>query len=68
MDVVLTQSGNSCRMEITNNGRKPEGPIIEGGGLSALRRRIEDRGGVMTVESSPEFRLRVLLPEKEETG
>lgn len=68
MDVVLTQSGNSCRMEITNNGRKPDGPVIEGGGLSALRRRIEDRGGVMTVESSPEFRLRVLLPEKEETG
>ena len=67
MDAVLTQTEHTYRMEITNNGQKPEGPIIEGGGLSALRRRIEDRGGAMTVESRPEFRLAVLLPDKEET-
>ena len=67
MDVVLTQAEHRYRMAITNNGKKPDVEIVEGGGLSALRRRIEDRGGNMAVESSPEFRLIVLLPEKEET-
>lgn len=66
MDVALTQAEGTCGVAITNNGKKPEGAIIEGGGLSALRRRIESRGGVMTVESRPEFRLTVTLPEKEE--
>lgn len=67
MNVLLTRRGNAVQMEITNNGHKPEGAIVEGGGLSALRRRIESRGGVMTVESRPEFCLTVTLPEKEET-
>ena len=64
MDVALTQAEGTCGMAITNTGKKPEGAIIEGGGLSALRRRIESRGGVMTVESRPEFWLTVTLPEK----
>lgn len=67
MDVALTQAEGTCGMAITNNGQKPEGAIIEGGGLSALRRRIESLGGLMTVESRPEFCLTVTLPEKEET-
>lgn len=67
MDVELTRPERTYRMEITNNGQKPEGEIVEGGGLSALRHSIEDRGGLMTVESRPEFRLTVTLPGKEET-
>ena len=52
---------------ITNNGIPPEGEITEGGGLSTLRRRIEDSGGAMTVTARPRFALTVYLPEKEET-
>lgn len=45
------------RITITNNGRKPMGRIIEGSGLSSLRRSIEASGGEMTVSHYPEFRL-----------
>lgn len=50
---------------ITNNGKKPEGSIIEGSGLSGLRRRIEAAGGEMHTAFSPRFALLITLPEKE---
>ncbi len=49
----------------TNNGKKPDGQITEGGGLSALRKRVEAAGSKMTVEGEPEFRLILKLPVKE---
>lgn len=56
--------GNAVRVkilgngfEITNNGKAPNGEIKEGGGLSTLRRRVENAGGEMRVFHSPEFKL-----------
>lgn len=59
--------GGTYTFTITNNGIPPEGEITEGGGLSALRRRIERSGGTMTVTAQPRFALTVRLPEKEAT-
>ena len=50
---------------LTNNGREPDGKITEGGGLSALRRRIEENNGNMTVHSFPRFALTVSLKDDE---
>lgn len=47
---------------LTNDGRPPDGEIREGGGLSALRRLVEDSGGRMHVQSTPGFALRVEIP------
>lgn len=52
--------GWSC--ELTNNGKVPSGPIVEGGGLTSLRAKLEAAGGSMRVESWPVFKLMVLLP------
>ena len=55
-------SENGCnKLKITNNGAPPEGEITEGGGLSALRRRIEKSGGTMEIKSLPFFELCVTL-------
>ena len=51
---------------LTNNGRVPDGRITEGGGLSALRRRIEKNNGNMTVQSLPRFALTVSLKDDEQ--
>lgn len=51
---------------ITNNGRPPENPIVEGGGLSNLRRRVESAGGEMYLSHSPSFALILNLPRKEQ--
>ena len=49
-------------VRITNNGRPPEKPVTESGGLLSLRRHTEAAGGTMTVESSPAFALVLRLP------
>lgn len=67
MTVELTKTPHSLIAAITNDGLAPAGEVVEGGGLSALRRRIEGTGGTMQVESTPRFRLVITLPGKEET-
>lgn len=67
MTVELTKTPHSLIAAITNDGLPPAGEVVEGGGLSALRRRIEGTGGAMQVESTPRFRLVITLPGKEET-
>lgn len=66
MTVSLQTDGGRTAAKITNNGAPPQGKIVEGGGLSGLRRRVELAGGTMEVVSSPSFALIITLPEKED--
>lgn len=54
---------NDCYLVcFTNDGNTPETEeITEGGGLSALRKKIERAGGEMYVSASPEFTLTIKL-------
>ena len=63
MTVNLTCAPGSDTLTITNDGRPPEGEITEGGGLSGLRRSIENMGGTMKTEGRPRFKLTVILPD-----
>ena len=65
MTVELTRTDVALTAVITNNGNIPEGEIQEGGGLSSLRRKTENAGGIMRVESAPVFKLEMILPGKE---
>ena len=47
--------------KITNDGRKPDGEIVEGGGLSGLRTLVSREGGEMVVKSKPQFELIIKL-------
>ncbi len=62
MYVKIERSSNSIVVNITNNGKSPECEISEGGGLSALRRRVEKYAGIMTVTSLPAFALNIRIP------
>jgi len=59
---VLESKGSHIAM-FSNNGKIPDTEVIEGGGLSALRTRIERQGGAMTLQSRPVFKLTITLPE-----
>ena len=54
-------------LTITNDGKKPEMSISEGGGLSGLRRRVEQAQGTMDISCHPRFALTIKLPMKEES-
>ncbi len=64
--VAITKEDASIRISITNNGRQPQAEVTEGGGLSSLRRQIEKTGGVMSVQSAPQYILTVTLPSESE--
>lgn len=63
--VEVAEDGKQTACAITNNGRAPQQAVIEGSGLSGLRRRIEREGGIMELKDSPRFVLTVILPARE---
>lgn len=50
-------------VEYTNDGIVPAGKITEGGGLSSLRREVEEKGGLMQIDWEPQFVLRLKIPK-----
>lgn len=60
----IRENGGYVTVEIRNNGKQPEQPVREGGGLTNLRRRIEAAGGTMRIQSLPEFALCIEIPKR----
>ena len=60
--VRFSQSQDQETLILTNNGTPPKEEIKEGGGLSMLRRRVEEAGGKMEIQSSPQFALILEIP------
>ena len=63
---VFTEDGTDATVTVYNNGKSPDSEIIEGGGLSTLRRRVERAGGTMIVQSLPKFQLTVTVPKEKD--
>ena len=51
-------------MVITDNGQKPEKNIKEGGGLSGIRKKVEQCGGTLRICSDPIFSITVKIPKE----
>ena len=62
----FTETETEATVVVYNDGKQPEGEIVEGGGLSTLRRRVERAGGSMTVQSRPRFKLTVTVPKEKD--
>lgn len=62
----FAESEKEATVTVTNNGKVPDCAIVEGGGLSTLRRRVERAGGIMIVQSLPKFQLTVTVPKRKE--
>lgn len=45
----------------TNDGTPPSQEVIEGGGLSMLRKKVEQFGGIMNIQSKPVFSLQIIM-------
>lgn len=51
-------------VRFTNDGNQPMKEIVEGGGLTSLRKKIENEAGTMEITSMPKFMLEVTLPKE----
>jgi signal transduction histidine kinase len=59
LNIMLSERENQWTMRFTNDGTQPEAPVTEGGGLGSLRRKAEEIGASMTVQSTPEYALTI---------
>ena len=62
LTVCISETEKGMLVRFTNNGRQPGEEIREGGGLGALRLRVEEAGGFLKTEISPCFVLTVSIP------
>lgn len=51
------ETASGWRVRYLNDGSTPDGPIVEGSGLTALRARVEAAGGAMEIAHAPRFEL-----------
>lgn len=65
IDIETAQTSSFVLAKITNNGLPPKEKIKEAGGLKSLRTIVEGSGGKMTIESSPSFVMKIMLPRGE---
>ena len=62
----IEDEGKQYRCIISNNGKAPDAPITERGGLKHLRELVENYGGSMELESMPVVTLRLTFPKLQE--
>ena len=61
-EIFQTQDMDIARF--ANDGNIPTAPVTEGGGLGSLRRKTEQAGGTMTIETKPAFALVLTIPKE----
>ena len=60
----ITQTQDLDIARFANDGNIPTAPVTEGGGLGSLRRKTEQAGGTMTIETKPAFALVITVPKE----
>lgn len=62
--IIISETSNSYIIDFKNEKNKNH-EVREGGGLSSLRKRIENMGGSMKVITDMDFILKIILPKRE---
>ena len=57
--------GPAWTISVKNDGEAPAGAIREGGGISGMRRAVEDAGGILSIDTRPAFTLAAEIPATE---
>ncbi len=62
LEVDMEDDGNGLTFTLTGDGRAPEKPLSETGGLSSLRTLVEHAGGTMSASAQPSVTITIYLP------
>ena len=65
ISVGETEDKKSYELRFTNDGKVPGHKVKEKGGLANLRRKVEEIGGVMRIDTTSRYELILLLPKEE---
>ena len=64
VSVTISEIEDMYNLRITDNGHAPSAEIIEGGGISGMRKKAGEFGGTVTVTTYPRFTITVGLIKK----
>ncbi len=59
--ISIIENRGETIVRFSNNGKAPDGPVELSGGLGMLHSMVEDYGGTMEVETSPEFLITIKI-------
>jgi signal transduction histidine kinase len=59
----LQEDDKQYTLLVNNDGIPPTYPIIIGGGIEGMNRQVNEMAGELTIESEPEFHIRVTIPK-----
>lgn len=62
LEVTIAESEGRLNIRLSNNGKTPDAPIVEKGGLKILRSMVEMHTGTMLIDVTPVFTLNINLP------
>lgn len=62
--IAFKNSSDTSSVRFTNDGKRPENEITEGGGLENLRNRVERMNGTMRIISKPRYILEITIDKK----
>ena len=62
--IYFSETVDDYQVCFRNDGKLPETTITEGGGLSALRRKVETAGGIMRICCQPEYSLAITMKKE----
>ena len=65
INVNCTKCSGICRIEISNNGKPPQGLPVEHGGLKSLRHSLEQEGASLEYRLCDTFALVIKIPEND---
>ena len=63
IEIKCINNDNNWVLEISNLGILPESPIVEGGGISNIRRRLTEIGGTLELSLDSKFLLMATIPK-----
>ncbi|MGN1379123.1 MAG: hypothetical protein ACI4XR_01840 [Bacilli bacterium] len=59
--IVINNNIENIEMIITNDGKKPNNIINENEGIKGMRRKLNDIGGILIIETEDNFLLKVII-------
>ena len=62
--VRITKYFDRIEMIITNDGKKPNNIINENEGIKGMRRKLNEIGGILIIETDDNFLLKVIINKK----
>jgi len=64
LTVEMSETSDSSRIRITNNGTAPAGSVREGVGLGSLRKRLEQEGAELSYTYGDGFAVQLQIPKE----